>query len=252
MELGAQLYTVRDFIQTEEDFNRTAKKIADIGYRTVQLSAVGKEIRPERIREICDSHGLKIVLTHIDVNRILYDTEKLIKEHDIYGCSYIGLGSMPGKYRNACWLPYFLEDFKEPARKIAAAGKLFMYHNHNFEFEKINGVTILEQLLSSFTEEEMGITLDTYWVQAAGADPVQWIRKLKNRVPCVHLKDMAVSDGVSVMAPVMEGNLNFESIFRGLEETNCKYILVEQDICQTSPFDCLKQSYDNVSQLGYR
>ena len=87
MELGAQLYTVRDFIQTEEDFNRTAKKIADIGYHTVQLSAVGKEIRPERIREICDSHGLKIVLTHIDVNRILYDTEKLIKEHDIYGCS---------------------------------------------------------------------------------------------------------------------------------------------------------------------
>lgn len=252
MELGAQLYTVRDFIQTEEDFKRTAEKIAEIGYHSIQLSAVGKDIKPERIREICDLHGIKIVLTHTDVNRILYDTDNLIKEHDIYGCSYIGLGAMPAKYRNDFWLSYFYEDFREPVKKIAAAGKLFMYHNHNFEFEKTKGVTMLEQLLSFFPPEEMGITLDTYWVQAAGADPAHWINKLKDRIPCVHLKDMAVTGGVSVMAPVMEGNMNFGSILEALKESNCNYLLVEQDTCLTSPFNCLKQSYNNLSKVGFR
>ena len=38
MELGAQLYTVRAFTQTLADFAETLKKVADIGYRTVQVS----------------------------------------------------------------------------------------------------------------------------------------------------------------------------------------------------------------------
>lgn len=251
MELGAQLYTVRNYLQTEEDFERTIKKIADIGYRYVQISGVSKGIPAERLRDICDKYSVKTVLTHSDVNRILYDTENLIKEHDILGSPYIGLGAMPEKYRGTDWLPYFYEDFREPLKKIAASGKLFMYHNHNFEFEKEGGVTILERLLDFFSPTEMGITLDTYWVQAAGADVVFWIKKLKDRLPCVHLKDMAVVGGNGVMAPVGEGNLNFPGILKALEETNCDYLLVEQDICQTSPFNCLKQSYDNLKKLGY-
>ena len=137
MKTGAQLYTVRAYTQTERDFSRTVKKIAEMGYTTVQISAIGKEIRPERVREICEENGLKIVLTHSDVNRILNDTDRLIREHEILGCDHIGLGAMPEKYRTPEWIRYFAEDFKEPAKKIAAAGKRFMYHNHNFEFQKI-------------------------------------------------------------------------------------------------------------------
>lgn len=252
MITGAQLYTVRDFIQNENDFADTIKKVAAMGYTTVQISAIGKDIRPERIRGICDEAGLKIVLTHSDVNRILNDTEALIAEHDIMGCDYIGLGCMPEKYRNAETINQFAEDFREPIKKIAAAGKLFMYHNHHLEFEKLNGKLMIDYLLEAFSPAELGITLDTYWVQAAGGDVCQWIRRLKDRIPCVHLKDMTVLSGTPQMAPVMEGNLNFAGILEALESTCCKYILVEQDVCQTSPFDCLKQSYDNLAAAGYR
>ena len=99
-------------------------------------------------------------------------------------------------------------DYKEPAKKIAAAGKKFMYHNHNIEFEKFDGKRIIETLLEDFTPEEMGFTLDTYWVQAAGADIYQWIDILKDRIPCVHLKDMTVQGWQQHMAPVGSGNLN--------------------------------------------
>ena len=52
MILGAQLYTVRNYIQNEKDFYKSLQKITETGYRTVQISSIGKDIRPERIREI--------------------------------------------------------------------------------------------------------------------------------------------------------------------------------------------------------
>ena len=75
---------------------------------------------------------------------------------------------------------------------------------------------------------------------------------MKNRIPCVHLKDMEMTGNGAVMAPVMEGNLNFPGILKELEDSVCQYLLVEQDICQTSPFDCLQRSYDNLARAGYR
>ena len=147
-------------------------------------------------------------------------------------------------------------------KKIAAAGKLFMYHNHNLEFETFAAENlpnaapnrrILEYLLEGFAPDEMGVTLDTYWVAAAGADVCDWISQMSDRIPCVHLKDMKVKNWQPVMAPVMEGNLNFSAIFHALEASNCKYMLVEQDDCYgESPFDCLKTSYENLANAGYR
>lgn len=251
MTLGAQLFTLRDYTQTEKDLDYSLGRVAEMGYKTVQISAIGP-IPAETVRELCDRHGLEIVLTHTDPNRILNDTEAVIKEHEVMGCEYIGIGMMPKKYCSPEWLWHFAEDYKEPAKKIAAAGKLLMYHNHNIEFQKFGGKLVLETLIESFAPEELGFTLDTYWVQMGGADVCDWLTRLKGRTPCVHLKDMAVRGWDPIMAPVMEGNLDFRKILRTLEELGgVKHLLVEQDICEGSPFDCLKTSYDNLHRLGY-
>lgn len=261
MKTGAQLYTLRAYTQNEKDFQCSIQKVAEMGYRTVQLSAIGKDLKPEWIRKVCDEAGVEIVLTHSDVNRILYDTERLIEEHDMMDCKYIGLGAMPDKYRTPEWISHFADDFREPARKIAAAGKKLMYHNHDFEFRKFAACDVqdaspdkymIEYMLDWFPAEELGFTLDTYWVQAAGGDVCQWIERLKDRIHCVHLKDMEMTEHGQVMAPVMEGNMNFGGILKALEDSCCEYLLVEQDVCRTSPFECLKMSYDNLAKAGYR
>ena len=245
MTLGAQLYTLRDYTQTEKDLDYSLGQVADIGYETVQLSAIGP-IPAEKVKELCDRHGLKIVLTHTNPDRILNETEAVIREHDILGCDYIGIGMMPKKYCSPEWLWHFQEDFREPAKKTAAAGKLLMYHNHNVEFQKFNGKLVMETLMESFSPEEMGFTLDTYWVQMGGGDVCRWIERLAGRLPCVHLKDMAVKDWEPVMAPVMEGNLDFPRILEAFRKSGTKHLLVEQDVCQGSPFDCLKTSFQNL------
>lgn len=254
MELGAQTYNTRLYMQNEKDMIRSLKKIAGIGYKTVQISGIG-EIAPRRLREICDELDLRIVLTHNPENRILYDIEAVIEENDILGCDYIGLGSMSDRYRGGVpeWISYFIEDFKEPAQKIAAADKLFMYHNHHFEFEKFGEKLLFDRLVEGFSKKEMGFTLDTYWVQAAGADICDWIEKLEGRIPCIHLKDMTVRNGEQIMAPVLEGNIPFAKIIKLLEKQGqTKYLIVEQDFCEESPFVCLKKSYDNLAGLGYQ
>lgn len=248
MKIGAQLYTVRAFTQTMKDFTRSMERIAKIGYQTVQLSAIGKEIPFTEAGRVCADYGLDVVLTHCDVNRILKDTDALIEEHKKMNCKYIGLGSMPEKYQNPEWIGYFKEDFREPVKKIRDAGMKLMYHNHAFEFERVNGKYLLEYLLAAFDADEMGITLDVYWVHHAGGDVCSWLEKLSDRVNCVHLKDIEMAQGAPVMAPVMEGNMNMERILKTLERTCCEYALVEQDTCRESPFVCLEKSYRNLSQ----
>ncbi|MDO4283985.1 MAG: sugar phosphate isomerase/epimerase [Eubacteriales bacterium] len=257
MQVGAQLYTVRMYTQNEKDLAYTMERIADLGYRTVQISAIGPGIAPRKVREICDANGLNIVLTHTDVNRIMNDTERVIEEHNVMGCDYIGIGAMPERYTAPEWIERFEADFREPAEKIAEAGKLLMYHNHNFEFQKIavpgeeRPIRIIEYLMKRFDPSLLGFTMDMYWVAAAGADVTEWIGKLADRIPCVHLKDMTVEGYAQKMAPVMEGNLNFPAILEALEKTNCRYLLVEQDTCEGSPFDCLRTSYENLKAAGY-
>lgn len=71
-------------------------------------------------------------------------------------------------------------------------GLQFVYHNHDFEFERVDGVTGMEVLLQESDPEVFGFELDMYWVQAGGANPVDWVHKVKGRMQVMHLKDMAI------------------------------------------------------------
>ena len=124
-----------------------------------------------------------------------------------------------------------------------------MYHNHHHEFRKLGDKVYLQHLADTFSKEEMGFTLDTYWVQRGGGDPAWWLENLKGRVPCIHLKDMAYDN---VMAVVGEGNINFDRVFQKAEEAGTQYMLVEQDDCNgEDPFACLKRSYQYLKAQGF-
>ena len=98
MKLGAQLYSIRTFLKTEEDLKSSFEKIKKIGYENVQLSGAAP-MPAEFLRDVSAEYGLPIVCTHMPDERIIGDTDALIAEHRIFGCPVIGLGSMPTEYR---------------------------------------------------------------------------------------------------------------------------------------------------------
>jgi len=250
--VGAQLYTVRDFCRTEDDFAATMEKIAGMGYTSVQVSGIGP-IPADRIRYHCDRNHLRVAVTHTPPDRIRRETAAVIEEHKIMGADYVGIGGLPGEYpRTPAGVDAFMADFAAAAEQLSAAGMPLQYHNHDFEMAQFDGQTLLERLAAGMPAELMGFIPDTYWLQAGGLDPAAWIRRLKGRVPVVHLKDMTMQGRERIMAPVMSGNMNFAAILDACRDSGTQWLMVEQDTCIGSPLDCLAESYRNLKHVGCR
>lgn len=248
MKLGAQLYTVRDFTQDLEGLAASLKKIASIGYTTVQLSGTCP-FEGEWLKEQLRQNGLSCVLTHVPAAELQTDTDKVIAKHKRFGCAYIGLGYYAFNEDSNEGYRRFGELYRPVAQQIQSNGLYFMYHNHDQEFDRRDGKLIIERLAEDFPKALMGFTLDTFWVQAGGADPARWIERLSGRVPCIHLKDFAYG---RKMAVVGEGNINFERVFEKAESSGTAYMLVEQDDCNgEDPFDCLRRSYQYLKSMGF-
>lgn len=248
MEIGAQLYTVREHTQTLDGLAESLKKVADIGYKTVQISGTCP-YDAAWLKARLAENGLRCVLTHIPADRITGETQTVAREHDVFGCDYVGLGWYGFDAEKGQTVQAFADTYLGPAKKLRAQGKYFMYHNHDGEFQRADGRLILEQLAEAMPSQYMGITLDTYWVQVGGADPARWLELLSGRIPCIHLKDCAYG---RQMAVVGEGNLNFDRIFEKAEAGGTKYMLVEQDDCNVEdPFVCLKRSYEYLTACGF-
>lgn len=250
MEIGAQLYTVRAFMKTKEDLLETLKKIADIGYKNIQLSGAC-EVEGEWLDEALKNAGLKCVLTHNSREKFTTQAKELVEYHNKFGCDYLGLGqfSFPADALEEKYAE-FVDTYKVVGENLAKMGKYFMYHNHAPEFQKIGGETIMQKIANDFAPEILGFTLDTYWVQVGGGDAAWWLANLKGRVPVIHLKDYAFGQKMAVIG---EGNMNFDSIFKAAESAGTKYMLVEQDNCNgEDPFDCLKRSYEYLSSKGFK
>ena len=251
MKTGAQLFTLRMYTQNELDLGRTLEKVAAIGYENVQLSAVGP-ISPKRIKALCDENGLKIVLTHNAEEKFLNNLSALIEEHQIYQCKYVGLGSIAERYRSAVWCDHFAADFEKCMQKLNDAGMKFMYHHHAFEFCRLpNGKTLMDRLFEMLPAELFGVTADTYWLQFAGLDVVDWLEAHAERLSCVHFKDMTIAGWQNRMAAVGAGNMNFQKIWNVLAANGVtEYVLVEQDDCYgENPFTCLTTSYHTLEKL---
>ena len=171
--LTAQLYTVREFTQTAEDFRASMEKVADIGYTAVQVSAIGP-IPHEEVKAITDEFGLAICITHVGFDYLQNDMADAIAQHKLWACPNVAVGSMPQAYRQAgeAGLKQFAKDATAVGKQLADAGLTFSYHNHSFEFARYGARTGLDVIYEESDPRYLMAELDTYWVQHGGGDVI--------------------------------------------------------------------------------
>lgn len=255
MQIGAQIYTANERTQTLEGFEDALKRIAEIGYRSVQISGTCA-YEPEWLRDRLQENNLTCVLTHINPTRIAEETEAVVKEHAVFGCRNIGIGGLPVPMRGSLeGYEEFRRTFLPAALKLRDLGAKLQYHNHWFEFDKLDGKDLIQRILEDFPEDSIDFTLDLGWAAYAGADVLKLITMLKGRLSRIHLKDYAdkPEDGsittIAYLRPIYEGKLPYDAYIPALKSAGCEYALVEQDYCYgEDPFDCLKRSYDHIRE----
>lgn len=249
-QLACTLYTLREYTRTPDQIARTLARVKQIGYSAVQFSGLGP-IDAAELGKILKNEGLACCATHVSLANLRDNPQKVIDDHKLWGCEYIAIGGMTTRNPELqTWLD-FAEEFNTIARKLEGSGIKLGYHNHSNELARYDGKVVLQILLEHF-RPDIWMEIDVYWITAGGGDPAQWIGKLKNRVPCIHMKDMAVrTDRTQLFAEVGEGNLNWEAIIAAGKASGVRWYIVEQDNCYgQSPFDCIERSLKNLKGMG--
>ena len=258
-DIAIQLYSVRDIINNGTDLNVVLKNLAQMGYTSIEAANYdngkfyGKT--PEEFKNAVEKAGMKVLSSHCsrglsdkevasgDFSESLKWWDQSIAAHKAAGMKYIvnpGIG-VPKTMKE---MKMYCDYFNAVGYKTAAASIAFGYHNHAFEFRKIEDQLIYDFLLDNVSPNHVFFEMDVYWVQEGGGDPVAYLKNRPSQFKAVHIKDEK-EIGAS-------GKMNFKPIFDQMYANNIKdwYVEVEQ-YTQNDPVASVQQSYDYLNKADY-
>jgi len=251
-KIGAQMYTIREHTKTPADIEKSCKRLRDIGYEAVQVSAVGK-IDVKDLAKILSDNGLTCAATHVGLD-MMKDVSQCVEYHQALGCRYTALGGFSGGDDRAAWMG-FVDDFNATAAALKSHNIQIGYHNHSHELTPLVGPgpkTPLDLLIQGLTSD-IWFEIDTYWIAHGGGDPAAWIDRVKNRIPAVHVKDMTITTKrEQKMCEVGSGNLNWPRILDSCKAAGVEWYLVERDSGDLDPFESLAISLKNMKAMGLK
>ncbi len=268
LPVAIQLYSVRDDLA--RDFEGTLAAVKAAGYDGVEFAGLyGRSAA--QVKALCDKYSLVPVSAHVPYYDMVDSPEAALAPYAEIGCAYVAIPYLTPECRPGA------EGFDDVIRNASVIGQTaeklgmtLLYHNHDFEFTKLDGVYALDRLYASVPETLLSTELDTCWVHVGGEDPASYIRKYSGRCPVVHLKDYAgqksehmyeligiESDGKKSegfeFRPVGSGKLDFAGITKAAVESGAKWLIVEQDepSMGLTPLECAAKSREYLRTLGF-
>lgn len=272
LPIALQLYSVRN--EMKEDLKGTLAKVKELGYDGVEFAGLFKE-DPAQIKAWCDELGLTPISAHVPLQDMLDNTEAVLNDYVALGVEYVAVPYIPTERRPGTdgFLPT-IEDVRTVCKAITAKGMVALYHNHDFEFVKVDGEYGLDMLYRKIPADLLQTELDTCWVNIGGENPADYIRKYAGRCPVVHLKDFyrekVVDDeplyeliGIKTeekkpakrnfeFRPVGSGMQDFPAIIKAAEASGAKWFVVEQDnpSMEKTPLECAEMSIKYLKSIG--
>jgi len=228
--IGLQLYTVRD--EMKKDVAATLAHVAQIGYKEVELAGLFDK-SPADFKALLDANGLRAPSSHLPLGTP-DEWAKNLETAKTLGCEYVTVPWIDEKARQSIDdYKRIAAEFNHAAETAKNAGLRFAYHNHDFEFKKMDGQTPLDVLYSSTDPSLVNFEMDIYWVVKGGGDPLHFLSKYPGRIVMVHAKD-ATAAPERKMVDVGKGTINFKKILSAFLDNapksgKPKHIFVEHD-----------------------
>jgi sugar phosphate isomerase/epimerase len=247
-QVALQLYTLREHLKTPTEIRASLKKVAAIGYRSVQASGLGP-IGESELVSILKGEGLTLCATHEDGKTILSDPQWVVAHLHKLGCKYTAYPYPAGiDFTDRAVVAKFARDLEHAGQVLHEAGQVLTYHNHGIELLRMDGETVLRYLYDHTDPRYLQAEIDTYWIQYGGGDPVAWCESLPGRLPLLHMKDYQfLPSNEPGFAEIGSGNLAWTKIIAAAEASGCEWFIVEQDTSAGDPFDSVRKSFEFIA-----
>ncbi|MDR2533737.1 MAG: sugar phosphate isomerase/epimerase [Tannerellaceae bacterium] len=253
--IGLQLYSLREMVK-DDGIQKVLEAVSKMGYTTVELAsyADGKiyNMAPAEFKKLLDDNGLKCTSAHLSTsytketaaNAFLF-WDKAIEAHNVLGVKYLIQPWLDVSENTPLDdLKMYCDYFSMVGQKTAAASIAFGYHNHDHEFQQIEGKPILDIMLDTVSKNHVVFELDVYWCIQGGHDPVAYLKEHSSQFKVIHIKDEK-EIGAS-------GQINFQPIFEQMKTNNIKDWYVEvEDYTNNDPVASVKESYDYLAAADY-
>lgn len=222
--VGLQLYTVRDMAQ--RDFLGTLEYVARLGYKDMEFAGYF-DVPVRTLKRHLDVLGLSAPSAHVPLTALQNNLDAVIDDALELGHRYLVMPYLTQEQRAGGIDTYkrlaeFLNGVGETCRQ---RGVYLAYHNHDFEFETLQGQLPYDVLLE-VPAENLLMELDLYWTTKAGYDPIAYFKKHPGRFPLWHVKDMDSQGG---FADVGSGVIDFDRIFAQRALAGLQHGFVERD-----------------------
>ncbi len=241
LPFGIQLWTLRDVFP--ENPRGVLEQLASFGYRQIELFEGPQGMfwgySPTEMKQIIDDLGMELVASHCNIQEGFERKADQAAEAGLKYliCPWIGGQDTLDDYRR------FADMFNESGRICRERGFRFAYHNHEYTFQKLDGVYPQDLLMQETDPELVEYELDMYWVAAAGEDNKEWIEKYPGRFTLSHVKDRAdvPADQMRASTTLGTGVINYPEILKKARENGMNYFFVEQEEYEnTTPVDAAR------------
>ena len=244
--MGVQVYSVRDALK--EDFAGSIKRISDIGFDYIEaygLNAEGTilDMAPEEYSRIVGDTGMKIASTHSSYFPA-EQSEIFIESALNAGIPHVIIAHLSEEERQ---YHQVAENLNKVGEQFKAAGIVFGYHNHAFEFEPQGDLTGLEIMIQETDPELVKFQLDLYWAVKGGTDPVAFIEKYPGRFCSFHIKDAAED---LEQTTVGTGIVPFEGVFNIKGKSGATQFFVEDERTD-DPFGNIEAAFNYLNQASF-
>lgn len=243
-EMAIQLYSARDLIGSAEKYaeshEEVLKALAEMGYTSVETAnyknGLFYGVTPEEFKADVEAAGMTVLSAHTnkklsekelesgDFSESLAWWDEAIKAHQAAGMEYIVIPSI-GFQKTVKDLQTYCEYFNALGRKCKEAGISFGYHNHAYEFGKVeDSVAMYDYMLENTDPEFVFFQMDVYWVVMGKASPVDYFNKYPGRFKILHIKDRKEIG--------QSGMVGFDAIFNNAEIGGVEGYVVEVEGCR--------------------
>ena len=258
--VGIQLYTIRDAMAA--DVRGTLKKVSDMGYKNLELAGYSNGkfygFSAADFNKIVGDLGMVNLSSHsaVESKGITIESAKLMADaHAALGVKFCVQPWVNDEDRTIEKYKKMIGDWNKVGKIMKEVGIQFGYHNHNFEFKKVDGlVPYYDVFMKEMDKDLITMELDLFWASKAGQDPIAMFKKYPGRFQLIHFKDMrtnqppffdVIKDDV---CNVGDGVIDFKKIWAAKDIAGAKHLFVEDDNQGNGkPFEGIETSINNIT-----